>query len=271
MCELLALSSALPARLSLSLEALAAHGASGGVAPDGWGVAFYEGPDVALFREPAPAGDSPLVRQLQAGGPATQLAISHIRRATLGGISLANTQPFVRELGGRAHVFAHNGHLPGVETLARREAGVHQPIGQTDSEHAFCLLLARLRVLWDVAGDGSPPPLAARLDLIADFAAQLRSLGPANFLYADGDTLFAHGHRRIQRTSGQIEPPGLWVLQRHCGAPEAPTLPAGLSVAPSAQDVVLVASVPLSTEAWRPFPEGEILALRAGAVVASRV
>jgi predicted glutamine amidotransferase len=108
-CELLALSSSQAARLTFSLRTLAGRGGLEGHAHDGWGVAFYDGLDVALFREPGAAADSALVHYLENQGPATGLAISHIRHATRGEVSLANTQPFVRELGGRTHVFAHNG------------------------------------------------------------------------------------------------------------------------------------------------------------------
>ena len=114
MCELLAMSSSQPTRLTFSLRALAARGSLTSSTHDGWGVAFYQGPDVALFREPAAAADSALVRHLESHGPPTQLAVSHIRHATRGSVSLANTQPFVRELGGRTHVFAHNGDLPAI-------------------------------------------------------------------------------------------------------------------------------------------------------------
>ena len=41
------------------------------------------------------------------------------------------------------------------------------------------------------------------------------SLGPANFIYADGDVLFAHAHRRMQ-ADGTIAAPGLWRLNRRC-------------------------------------------------------
>ncbi len=262
MCELLAWSGSQPARLSFSLATLASHGAVDGAAPDGWGVAFYQGGDVALFRDAAPAGDSALVRTLASGGPVTPLAISHIRRATQGAVTLANTQPFARELGGRMHVFAHNGNLPGVWASAAMAIGRDRPVGQTDSEHAFCALMQRLAPLWGGAG---PPPLESRLAVLAAFAAELRALGPANFLYADGDTLFAHGHRRIQRPSGRVEPPGLWMLQRHChpGDP-IPDCPAISAMAAGPQTVTLVASVPLTDEAWRPFAEGELVAIRAG-------
>ena len=74
MCELLALSGSRPARLTFSLHTLASHGAIDGTSPDGWGVAFYQGEDVALFRDAAPASDSALVRYLETSGPSTPLA-----------------------------------------------------------------------------------------------------------------------------------------------------------------------------------------------------
>ncbi|HEY0887549.1 MAG TPA: class II glutamine amidotransferase, partial [Ramlibacter sp.] len=210
MCELLAVSTSRPARLTFSLHTLAARGSPTGGTRDGWGVAFYQGEDVALFREPGAAGDSALVRFLESHGPATGLAISHIRHATQGSVRLANTQPFVRQLGGRSHVFAHNGNLTGVEAAHGAGAGRWQPVGDTDSERAFCALLDRIEPLW--TEPGAVPSLRARLSLLGDFAAGLRRLGPANFLYSDGDALFAHGHRRIQPALGRIEPPGLWTL-----------------------------------------------------------
>ncbi|MDO8456016.1 MAG: class II glutamine amidotransferase [Burkholderiaceae bacterium] len=265
MCELLALSSSQPERLTFSLRTLASRGGQTNTTHDGWGVAFYEGEDVALFREPAAAADSALVRFLETQGPSTHLAISHIRHATQGTVQLSNTQPFVRELGGRTHVFAHNGNLPGIEGSAVLALGSYRPVGQTDSEHAFCALLARLRPLWE---DANPPSLQARLSLLTTFAAELRALGPANFLYADGDALFAHGHRRLQHASGRAEPPGLWTLQRRCAPTNtSPDQHGGLAINPVGQAVVLIASVPLTDEAWRPLAEGELLAVRAGEVL----
>lgn len=41
----------------------------------------------------------------------------------------------------------------------------------------------------------------------------------------------------------------------------------GLSIAPGFQEVTLIASVPLSNEAWRPLAEGEIVAVSAGRLV----
>jgi predicted glutamine amidotransferase len=263
-CELLALSSSRPAHLTFSLQALAARGGTTGSSHDGWGVAFYQDSDVALFREPAAAADSALVRFLESQGPATDLAISHIRHATRGGVSLANTQPFVRELGGRTHVFAHNGDLPGIYQSELLALGRPRPVGQTDSEHAFCVLLERLSTLWV---DGCLPSLEARRSLVNAFAADLRALGPANFLYADGDALFAHGHRRLQRVSRRAEPPGLWWLQRECAAGDQENQhEAGVSVDVVAQSL-LFASVPLTDDPWQPLNEGELVVARSGRLV----
>jgi len=264
MCELLAMSSLQPARLTFSLKTLAAHGAADGRNPDGWGAAFYQDRDVALFREPSAAGDSPLVRHLETQGPNTTFAISHLRRATRGEVCLANTQPFARELAGRTHVFAHNGDLPGIERNESLGFDRYRPVGTTDSEHAFCALLERMQGLW--GSSSLLPPLASRIAVVAQFATDLRRLGPANFLYSDGDTLFAHGHRRIQ-ANGQIVPPGLFLLSRRCAHPGEAVHATGVSVAAGFQEVVLIASVALSDEAWRPFAEGELVAVSAGRLV----
>lgn len=267
MCELLAMSSRRPTRLTFSLERLAAHGADTSRYRDGWGAAFYQDNDVALFREPAAAWESPLVRFLETQGPSTTLAISHIRSATRGAIALSNTQPFMRELAGHVHVFAHNGDLPGIERSEKLTYDHYRPVGTTDSEHAFCALLERIHSLWN--STSVVPPLDKRLSALSDFVADLRQLGPANFLYADGETLFAHGHRRIQAATGRIAPPGLFLLPCRCEDADEPVHARGVSIAPGFQEGLLIASVPLTEEKWRPFAEGELVAVSSGKLLDS--
>ena len=262
MCELLAMSTRHATQLTLSLRALASHSGPASGTRDGWGAAYFQGRDVALFREPIPASDSPLVRWLEQGGPSTTLAIAHIRRATLGTVGLSNTQPFVRELAGRAHVFAHNGHLPGIAQSQALAFDRYRPIGDTDSEHAFCALLERMHGLWHRAA--TPPSVQQRWAVVTQFAADLRPLGPANFLYADGEVLFAHGHRRIHPETGRIEPPGLFRLTRPCGMVQRPPTAPSATVAPMAQTVTLITSVPFGNEEWLPFAEGEVVVVSAG-------
>lgn len=253
MCELFAMSSRLPANVQRSFAELARHGGEVGPHKDGWGVAYYEGSRVLLRREAAPAATSASLRLLQERPFNATTVVSHIRRATQGALSIDNCQPFARELGGRVHVFAHNGDLVGIGEHPALPTGDLQPAGDTDSERAFCALLERLRPPWQAAG-GEVPPLALRLQLIGGFAAALRELGPANFVYADGDAIFVHSHRRNQGDGRGIRPPGVHLLCRRCAG---------------GQEVVLVASVPLSDEAWQPLDEGEIVVLAAGRRVAS--
>ncbi len=259
-----------PATLRYSLEEFSRHGGLAGPHKDGWGVAWYEDGDVRLVKENAPASDSACVRFLQEHPFSTQCAVSHIRKATQGGNALRNCQPFARELGGSMHVFAHNGDLDRARMHARLALGCERPVGESDSEHAFCALLARLRPAWERCG--GPPPLDERLAVLRAFAAELRDLGPANFLYADGDALFAHGHRRTQ-PDGRIAPPGLHVLTRRCARAGGSFETAGLAIGggPAEQGVVLFASVALTAEpGWRALVAGEIVAARGGAIAAPR-
>lgn len=258
MCELFGLSSRLPTTVDISLEAFSRHGGLTGPHRDGWGAAWYDGLDVRLIRDTSAAADSDWVRFLGEHPLRSTVVISHIRLRTLGETLLSNTQPLARELGGRMHVFAHNGHLEGIWQQPALRPGFHRPVGTTDSEYAFCALLGRLEYLW--TGSGTPPA-AERMRVVADFAAALRPLGPANFLYSDGELLLAHGHRRTQ-PDGAIAPPGLWTLERRCPPAGDGFRAEGLSVSPEGQHVVLLASVPLTDEDWRPLDEGELVALR---------
>jgi glutamine amidotransferase len=180
----------------------------------------------------------------------------------VGGRALRNTQPFARELGGVMHSFAHNGDLHGIHGLASLRPRRFRPVGDSDSEWAFCALLERLAPLWSHT-DGAVPPLTQRLAAIAGFAEELRVLGPANFIYGDSTALFVHADRRTQG-DGSMRAPGLYLLQRACWRPGPELAEAGISLATVRQDVSLVASVPLTDELWRPLAEGEILALQGG-------
>jgi predicted glutamine amidotransferase len=262
MCELFAMSSRNPTVVDFTLEHLARHGGLEGPNKDGWGLAYYQDGDVLLLREPAPASQSELVRFMEKKGPPSRFVISHIRHATRGGIALRNTQPFQRELGGRVHVFAHNGTLKDIETRCGiRDYRFHR-IGETDSEYAFCCLLQRLVPLWDGRDHGVPDP-DERLARVSEFAAWLRPMGPANFIYSDGDMLFAHAHRRTQ-TDGRVEPPGLHMLRRECDEPPPDLTASGIGLPPMPQQLTLLASVPLTAEDWQPLAEGEIVVLRNG-------
>ena len=263
MCELFALSSRLPTEVRFSLEAFSRRGGLAGRNKDGWGLAYYVDEDVRLVKEAEPAGDSACVRFLQEHPFSASVVVSHIRKATRGTPAMKNCQPFQRELGGRAHVFAHNGDLDPARLRARLPLGAYRPIGETDSEYAFCALLLQLSAAW--RGE-APPTLGRRRQIVREFAGAIRELGPANFIYTDGEAVFLHGDRRMHGDGLPPHWPGLHVLQRHCGAHASPWNEEGLRLAAQPeQDVLLAASVPLSGEpGWRPLAEGELIVARQG-------
>jgi glutamine amidotransferase len=157
------------------------------------------------------------------------------------------------------HVFAHNGKLPGIERRFAKAFRRFRPIGNTDSEVAFCVLLERLAPLWDAY----PPSPAERVAVLTALASELRELGPANFLYSDGELLIAHGHRRTQ-SDRHIAPPGLTTLTRSCAVDPDALEPAGVTLR-GGQLVTLFASVPLTDEPWTSLEEGEIRVTRQSA------
>lgn len=266
MCELFAMSSQQPASVNFSLDEFARHGAPSSPRKDGWGIAYLQERDVWVIKESVPAGSSDLVRFIESHELRSTLVISHIRQAKRGAVCFENTQPFRRELAGCAHVFAHNGDLVDIQASGELRLGRRRPMGATDSEYAFCGLLHSLEELWLDSPD--IPKLEDRLDIVSSFSRAIRRLGPANFLYWDGDALFVHGHRRRQAGTGPFQPPGLHTLCRKCAFEPSAFRAPGLSVTPGTgeQEVLLVASVPLTEEDWKPLAEGELVVVSNGTI-----
>lgn len=269
MCELFGMSSDREATTRLSLTKLAEHGGLSGPHKDGWGVGYYEGPDVRLIKGAEAAAGSDWVRFLEEHDLRSRFVVAHIRRATAGEPSYRNTQPFARELAGHMHLFAHNGWLPGIGESAELRPMRFRPVGETDSELAFCALLDRMAALWKQPG--TVPTLEDRLDVVSSFAQTLRAMGPANFLYSDGDTLFAHGDRRKQGASSTVAPPGLVFLERRCRQGDRGFVTDGVAVDGAEQKIILLASVPLSDQPWIPLGEGEVVAVSQGQIAARRL
>lgn len=263
MCELFGISSRHPTTVKFSLSEFARRGGDTGPHIDGWGIAFFRDGDAAVIREPEPSAQSALLQFIHDQHVPSALFLSHIRKATQGAVSLRNTQPFMRELGGRPHIFAHNGDLGDV----RQRVGIGQShfraIGDTDSEHAFCYLLAQLQPLWLTT---EIPSLEQRLRVFERFSTRMSTFGAANFLYSDGDYLFVHAHHRRQ-DNGDLCSPGLYLLQRRCHEHD---MLKGVNIE-SDQQMALLASRPLSAENWQPLPARSVLVIQHGGVVINNV
>jgi glutamine amidotransferase len=64
-----------------------------------------------------------------------------------------------------------------------------------------------------------------------------------------------------------MRPPGLYTLCWKCIAEDQPVRTEGLTITSPTQDVMLVASVPLTDEAWTPLDEGEVVVVSEGNIV----
>ena len=185
MCQLLGMNCNVPTDICFSFTGFQARGGATDVHRDGWGIAFFEGRGVRVFLDPEPSCASPIA-ELVRNYPIRSLnVIAHIRKATQGATGLENTHPFMRELWGRYWIFAHNGNLI---DYAPTLNGSFLPVGQTDSERAFCHLLQTLRLRFPT----DAPDRSALRDALDDFATQVRAHGPFNFMLSNGDCLFAH-------------------------------------------------------------------------------
>lgn len=195
MCELFGMSARLPTDADSSLGLFAPRGGLTAHHADGWGVALYEGRAARVVKEPRPAADSRCLAFVVGQHMRSQTILAHIRRANPPrfGQTLANTHPFERELGGRAWTFAHNGVVPRIKGERALRPRRHVPVGETDSEHLFTLLLDRLvRV---PARDREDPDAVARA--LVPLIRRLAPTSVLNFLLSDGELLIAHAHTRL--------------------------------------------------------------------------
>jgi glutamine amidotransferase len=185
MCQLLGMNCNVPTDICFSFTGFQARGGATDVHRDGWGIAFFEGRGARLFLDPQPSSASP-VAELVRNYPIRSLnVIAHIRKATQGPVGLENTHPFMRELWGRYWIFAHNGNLADFDPALD---GSVLPVGQTDSERAFCYLLQSLRRRF---GEQCPPE-ADLFDALTEMTRELGRHGAFNYLLSNGTWLAAH-------------------------------------------------------------------------------
>jgi predicted glutamine amidotransferase len=257
MCELLGIVSSVPIDIAFSFSGFVLRGGQTGPHADGWGVSLYDGPFARTFLEDRPAFSSALARFLHDNPIETRLAVAHIRKKTRGEPRLENTHPFVRPSWRRHVVFAHNGTLPDVR---ERALAVESPLGDTDSEHAFCWMLERLR---DAHPGGLPEDAHELGKTVFDLGNQLGAGGIFNFLLSDG--------RRLMARCGDH----LWHIVRRPPLGRATLVDRELSV-DFAQvmrgegSLAVVATAPLTREeTWVRSTPGTLLVFENGELVAS--
>jgi glutamine amidotransferase len=253
MCHLFAISSSAPRPIEPFLPAIAPFAET--ESPHGWGFAALSVGRTTLVKEPrsfAAAWREAGPAVTRAARTAGETMLFHIREASVGKHTLENTHPFRRRVLGRTFLFMHNGTVREVKKRPLRRL---DPVGDTDSEHAFLWLLESL--------PPDPPRRLARW--LKDAGNAIRTLGKFNFVMAEGDTIWAYADTALT-----------WCARAETidDRPAAGTTPprrtglAGRSKRTARS--VLVATCPFTADtgdAWHPMAPGELLVARRGRVM----
>ncbi|MFS4460271.1 class II glutamine amidotransferase [Bdellovibrio sp. HCB2-146] len=185
MCQLLGMSCNTPTDICFSFTGFQKRGGLTDVHKDGWGIAFFEGKGVRQFLDPQPSAHSPLAELVKNYPIKSTNVIAHIRKATQGRVALENTHPFMRELWGSYWIFAHNGNVPDFQPSLQK---TFLPVGDTDSERAFCWMMQELKAKY---GDQKPSS-SDLLQTLSELSKVVGAQGEFNFLLSNGEVLYAH-------------------------------------------------------------------------------
>lgn len=225
--------------------------------PDGWGIGYYEDASPETARRDTAAYQD-LNFSITAERMYARTVLAHVRRATIGGVSLENTHPFVY---GRWS-FAHNGTVRGYERVAPQLERETRPSllrlrrGRTDSELVFYWLLSRLKSAGNDLRSGSDcrSLVQAMRDAIHTLEARCRAAhaqkaAQLNFVLTDGRVLVASRWRNSLH----------WVARTGVHDCEICGIPHIHHETGIEYRAVVVASEPISHENWQELAEGAIL------------
>ena len=184
MCQLLGMNCNTPTDIVFSFEGFRRRAGLTDCHSDGFGIAFFEGRGVRIFRDNRPASLSPIADCVKQYKIKSLNVIAHIRKATQGAVNIENTHPFIREIWGENWVFAHNGNL---KDLPNMSESFCQPIGSTDSEAAFCYMAEFLKSRFK-----KKPTEMQIFQAIQEVSKELAAHGTFNFILSNGEWMIAH-------------------------------------------------------------------------------
>ncbi|UBX51849.1 class II glutamine amidotransferase [Acinetobacter pseudolwoffii] len=258
MCQLLGMNCATPTDITFSFRGFSQRAGITSDHADGFGIAFFEDKACRLFVDNQSAVESPIAELVRNYPIKSRNVIAHIRKATQGKINLENSHPFSRELWGRQWIFAHNGDLHEYFPVL---SGRFTPVGNTDSERAFCYLLDQLvkRFGYD------EPSLDQVFELLAEVSPAIAEHGTFNFCLSNGQALFSYAITKLH-----------WLVR------EYPFRPAQLididvevdfsQVTTPKDRVAVITTEPLTqNEEWTAFQPGEMILFKEGAKFRSQL
>ena len=252
MCQLLGMNANPPTDVMFSFTGLTTRADEH---KDGFGIAFFEGNGLRLFVDHASARESPVAELVKRYPIKSGNVIAHIRKATQGRTALENCHPFMRELWGRYWVFAHNGDL---KDFHPRLHAAFRPVGDTDSERAFCWLMQEL-----AKAHATVPSVQELTATLRELMPQASRHGTFNMLLSNGQALWAHCSTRLH-----------YLVRQHpfrAARLQDEDLSVDFSQLTTPDDrVAVIATEPLTTgESWTAFAEGELKVFADGAMLAA--
>ena len=224
MCQLLGMNCNTPTDITFSFRGFSQRAGVTDEHIDGWGIAFFEDALLAqtarlasveqesahapaakvatgqpantsaekglrLFIDHNAASDSPVADLVRRYPIKSRHVVAHIRKATQGVVALQNCHPFVRELWGHYWVFAHNGNLENYQPQLHSH---FRPVGDTDSERAFCWLMQELS-----KAHAALPSVVEISCTLAELLPQIARHGTFNMLLSNGTALWAHASTHL--------------------------------------------------------------------------
>ena len=250
MCQLLGMNCNTPTDIVFSFEGFHRRGGLTDHHADGWGIAFFEERGCRLFLDDKPSVESPVAHLVRDYPLKSMNVIAHIRKATQGEVKLSNTHPFMREMWGRYWIFAHNGDL---KDFAPAHGAYYRPVGGTDSEQAFCMILENLRQRWS-----EPPDEAVLFSEIEHLAREIGAHGVFNFMLSNGEFLIAHCSTHLHYIVRQSPFNTAHLVD------EDSTIDFARVTTPDDR-VAVIATQPLTdNEHWLPFEPGQLMLFRDG-------
>ncbi len=225
---------------------------------DGFGIAFFEDKACRLFVDNQSAIESPIAELIRNYPIKSRNVIAHIRKATQGKITLENSHPFIRELWGRHWIFAHNGDLHGFNP---KLSGQFTPVGNTDSEIAFCYLLDQLVKRFGYV----EPKIDEIFDVLKEVAPEVAEYGTFNYCLSNGQALFSYATTKLH-----------WLVReypfQHAQLIDL-DVEVDFSQVTTPQDrVAVITTEPLTqNEHWTAYQSGEMILFQHGKVIKSEL
>ncbi len=217
MCEIFGLSSQSDFEANDYLKNFYSHSTHH---PHGWGLACIARNGALIEKESIEASKSNYLKERLSQPVESKIILAHIRYATIGNVEYRNCHPFTgKDNTGRRWTLIHNGTIFDYPKL---NPYIQKQMGDTDSERIFLYLVDRLNAAQ--TKKGSRLVFEERFELFDNIICDMAKGNKLNLLFSDGKYLYAHTNCKGT----------LYCLTKN--------------------NMTILATVPLSEEAWQPLP-----------------